>query len=133
MKQTFLANSLTLQSITFNGFFALQFVSFLVMAQSINIEAQVIDVFNAISDDHVFMDQIGLRQVGPSLHLGKNILHKYLKGDIEQTRKRDSILRDYSTEQGLANYHPPSVLINKVLLEYSPAHLFIYCLWHQNE
>lgn len=56
---------------TFNGFFALQFVSFLVMAQSINIEAQVIDVFNAISDDHVFMDQIGLRQVGPSLYVNK--------------------------------------------------------------
>ena len=54
----FSANTLTFVSITFDGFSALQFVSFLVMAESINVETQVIDVFNAISDDHVFMNQI---------------------------------------------------------------------------
>ena len=70
----FSANTLTFVSITFDGFSALQFVSFLVMAQSINVETQVIDVFNAISDDHVFMNQIWLRQVGPSLHLEKNYI-----------------------------------------------------------
>lgn len=58
---------------TFDGVSALQFVSFLVMAQSINVETQVIDVFNAISDDHVFMNQIWLRQVGPSLYVNKQL------------------------------------------------------------
>ena len=77
----------TLESITFNGFSALQFISFLVMAQSINKETQVVNVFNAISDNHVFMNQIWLRQIGSSLHLKKNILYKYLKAYVEQTRK----------------------------------------------
>ena len=54
----FPANTLTFKSITFNGVSALQFICFLVMAQSINIETQVVNVFNAISDDHVFMNQI---------------------------------------------------------------------------
>lgn len=46
------------KSITSDGFSTLQFVSFLVMAQSVNKETQVIHVFNAISDNHVFVNQI---------------------------------------------------------------------------
>lgn len=109
-------NTLTLKSITFNGFSALQFVSFFVMAQSINKEAQVINVFNAISDNHVLMNQIWLRQIGPSLHLERN-RHEYLKTYIKQMKKIDKTLRDYNAEQRLVNYCPPSVFIHKVLLE----------------
>ena len=57
-KTNFAASTLTVKSITFDGFSALQFVSFLVMAQSVNKETQVINVFNAIGDNHVFMNQI---------------------------------------------------------------------------
>lgn len=119
-KTNFAASTLTVKSITFDGFSALQFVSFLVMAQSVNKETQVINVFNAISDNHVFVNQIWLRQIGSSLHL-ENKFCEYLKTYIEQMRK--------CVQQRLANYFPPSVFTNKVLLQYNHAYLLTYCLW----
>lgn len=58
-------NSLTL--LTSNGFPALQFVSLLVVTQSVDEEAQVVHVLDAVGDHHVLMDKVGLRQVGPGL------------------------------------------------------------------
>lgn len=55
------------------------------MAQSVNKETQVIDIFNAIGDNHVLVNQVWLRQIGSSLHL-ENILCEYLQTYIEQTR-----------------------------------------------
>lgn len=119
-KTNFAASTLTIKSITFDGFSALQFVSFLVMAQSVNKETQVINVFNAISDNHVFVNQIWLRQIGSSLHL-ENKFYEYLQTYIEQMRK--------CVQQRLANYFPPSVFTNIVLLQYNHACLLTYCLW----
>lgn len=58
-------NYLTL--FTSNGLPALQSVGFLVVTQSVNEEAQVVHVFDAVSNHHVLMDKVGLRQVGPGL------------------------------------------------------------------
>jgi len=57
---------------TFHGFFALQFIGFLATAEAVNKESQLIHIFNAISNNHLFMNQIGLRQICSSL-LNKNI------------------------------------------------------------
>lgn len=43
---------------TSNGFPALQFVGFLVVTQSVNEEAQVVHVFDAVGDHHVLMDEV---------------------------------------------------------------------------
>jgi hypothetical protein len=58
-------NSLTL--LTSNCFPALQFVGLLVVTQSVDEEAQVVHVLDAVGDHHVLMDKVGLRQVGPGL------------------------------------------------------------------
>lgn len=43
---------------TSNGFPALQFVGFFVVTQSVNEEAQVVHVFNAVGNHHVLMDKV---------------------------------------------------------------------------
>lgn len=43
---------------TSNGFPALQFVGFLVVTQSVNEEAQVVHVFDAVGNHHVLMDEV---------------------------------------------------------------------------
>lgn len=43
---------------TSDGFPALQFVGFFVVTQSVNEEAQVVHVFDAVGDHHVLMDEV---------------------------------------------------------------------------
>lgn len=58
---------------TSNCFPALQFVGLLVVTQSVDEEAQVVHVLDAVGDHHVLMDKVGLRQVGPGLNVNKEL------------------------------------------------------------
>ena len=57
----------------FHGFFALQLVGFLATAEAVNKESQLIHIFNAIGNNHLLVNQIGLRQICSSLDVDEQL------------------------------------------------------------